>query len=79
MILHFVKPMTDEPLPPVKVVKIEIEGKPFNDVEMLGFLKKLIDERIDTRVDMLMRANMKNPHTLTPTDYSDAKRRRSRK
>ena len=71
--------MTDEPLPPVKVVKIEIEGKPFNDVEMLGFLKKLIDERIDTRVDMLMRANMKNPHTLTPTDYSDAKRRRSRK
>ena len=71
--------MTDEPLPPVKVVKIEIEGKPFNDVEMLGFLKKLIDERIDTRVDMLMRANMKNPHTLTHTDYSDAKRRRSRK
>ena len=80
MILHFVKPMTDEPLPPVQVVKIEIDVKPpFNDVEMLGFLKKLIDERIDTRVDMLMRANMKNPHTLTPTDYSDAKRRRSRK
>lgn len=81
MILHFVKPMTDDPLPPVQVVKIEVDVKqsPFNDVEMLGFLKKLIGERIDTRVNMLIRANMKDPLTLTQTDYSDVKRTRSRK
>jgi hypothetical protein len=73
--------MTDDPLPPVQVVKIEVDVKqsPFNDVEMLGFLKKLIGERIDTRVNMLIRANMKDPHTLTQTGYSDVKRTRSRK
>jgi hypothetical protein len=73
--------MTDDPLPPVQVVKIEVDVKqsPFNDVEMLGFLKKLIGERIDTRVNMLIRANMKDPLTLTQTDYSDVKRTRSRK